>query len=154
MLQYWEQVLLFGQINNNNLNKLIPVDMANFPAVLNHILGVVFIIIVFALAYAYLKPHQLHKRRLVSTLLLKISYLFYLLVLLIVIYLSALVKGGLETVFFGIEFFAFLVVLFVPTIGIFARKLGQFSKKREGYNYFFTIVNILSIVAILVMYFI
>jgi hypothetical protein len=64
------------------------------------------------------------------------------------------VRGGLETVFFGIEFFAFLVVLFVPTIGIFARKLGQFSKKREGYNYFFTIVNILSMVAILLMYFI
>jgi hypothetical protein len=128
--------------------------MANFPAVLNHILGVIFIIIVFALAYAYLKPHQLHKRRLVSTLLLKISYLLYLLVLLVIIYLSALVKEGLETVFFGIEFFAFLVVLFVPTIGIFARKLGQFSKKREGYNYFFTIVNILSIIAILIMYFI
>ena len=128
--------------------------MANFPAVLNHILGVVFIIIVFALAYAYLKPHELHKRRLVSTLLLKVSYLTYLLVLLIVIYMAALVKGGLEKVFMGIEFFALLVVLFVPTIGIFARKLGQFSKKREGYNYFFTIVNVLSIIAILVMYFI
>ena len=134
--------------------KLKPVDMANFPAVLNHILGIVFIIIVFALAYAYLKPHQLHKRRLVSTLFLKISYLIYLLVLLIIIYLSALVRGGLEQVFYGIEFFAFLIVLFVPTIGIFARKLGQFSKKREGYNYFFTIVNILSIVAILIMFFI
>jgi hypothetical protein len=128
--------------------------MANFPSILNHILGIIFIIIVFALAYAYLKPHQLHKRRLVSTLFLKISYLFYLLVLLIIIYLSALVRGGLEQVFYGIEFFAFLVVLFVPTIGIFARKLGQFSKKREGYNYFFTVVNVLSIVAILVMYFI
>jgi hypothetical protein len=130
------------------------VDMANFPAVLNHILGVIFIIIVFALAYAYLKPHELHKRRMVSTLLLKVSYLTYLLILLIVIYLAALVKGGLEKVFMGIEFFAFLVVLFVPTIGIFARKLGQFSKKREGYNYFFTVVNVLSIIALLVMYFI
>jgi hypothetical protein len=128
--------------------------MANFPAVLNHILGVIFIIIVFALAYAYLKPHELHKRRMVSTLLLKVSYLTYLLILLIVIYLAALVKGGLEKVFMGIEFFAFLVVLFVPTIGIFARKLGQFSKKREGYNYFFTVVNVLSIIALLVMYFI
>jgi hypothetical protein len=128
--------------------------MATFTELLNHILGVVFIIIVFALAYAYLKPHQLHKRRLFSTLLLKISYLVYLLVLLIIIYFSALVKGGLEKVFFGIEFFAFLIVLFVPTIGIFARKLGQFSKKREGYNYFFTVVNVLSIVAILLMFFI
>jgi hypothetical protein len=128
--------------------------MANFPAVLNHILGVVFIIIVFALAYAYLKPHVLHKRRLVSTLFLKLTYLAYLLTLLVIIYLSALVKDGLETVFFGIEFFAFLVVLFVPTIGIFARKLDQFSKKRDGYNYFFTAVNILSIAAVLIMFFV
>ncbi len=128
--------------------------MANFNQILNHILGVAFIIIIFSLAYAYLKPHQLHKRRLVSTLLLKISYLFYLLVLLIVVYLSALVKDGLENVFYGIEFFAFLIVLFVPNIGIFARKLGHFSKKREGYNYFFTIVNILSVIAILTMYFV
>jgi hypothetical protein len=136
------------------IKKLMPADMANFPTILNHILGMVFILIVFALAYAYLKPHRLHKHRMVSTLLLKISYLFYLLVLLIIVYLSALVRGGLEQVFMGVEFFAFLVVLFVPTIGIFARKLGQFSKKREGYNYFFTVVNILSVAAILVMYFI
>lgn len=133
---------------------LKPEEIANFSQILNHILGVVFIIIIFSLAYAYLKPHQLHKRRLVSTLLLKLSYLAYLLVLLIVVYMSALVKGGLETVFYGIEFFAFLIVLFVPNIGIFARKLGHFSKKREEYNYFFTIVNILSILAILVMFFI
>ena len=135
-------------------NKLIITDMANFPDILSYILGVIFIILVFALAYAYLKPHQLHKRRLISTLLLKVTYLLYLLILLIIIYLSALVKDGLEEVFYGIEFFAFLVVLFVPTIGIFARKLGQFSKKREGYNYFFSIVNLLSIMAILIMYYI
>ena len=128
--------------------------MANFNEILNHILGIIFIIIIFALAYAYLKPHQLHKRRLVSTLLLKISYLLYLLVLLIIVYLSTLVKGGLEQVFFGVEFFAFLIVLFVPTIGIFARKLGHFSKKREEYNYFFTIANVISLLAVLIMYFI
>jgi len=128
--------------------------MANFKEILNHILGVIFIILVFSIAYAYLKPHQLHKRRLVSTLLLKGSYLLYLLVLLIIVYFSALVRGGLENVFYGVEFFAFLIVLFIPTIGIFARKFGQFSKKREGYNYFFTLVNLFSIIAILVMYFI
>jgi hypothetical protein len=136
------------------MTALISKQMANFSEILNHILGVIFIVIIFSLAYAYLKPHQLHKRRLVSTLLLKISYLFYLLVLLIIVYLSALVKGGLENVFMGIEFFAFLVVLFVPTIGILARKLGHFAKKREGYNYFFTVVNLLSTLVILVMFFI
>jgi hypothetical protein len=136
------------------MSKPIPEEMANFSEILNYILGVVFIIIIFSLAYAYLKPHQLHKRRLVSTLLLKVTYLLYLLILLIVVYFSALVKGGLEEVFFGIEFFAFLIVLFVPNIGIFARKLGHFSKKREGYNYFFSVVNILSIITLLVMFFV
>jgi hypothetical protein len=128
--------------------------MANFESILSYILGVVFIIIVFSIAYAYLKPHQVHKRRPVSTVLLKSSYLLYLLTLLVVVYFSTLVKDGLEKVFFGIEFFAFLIVLFVPTIGIFARKLGQFSKQRENYNYFFTLVNSLCIIAILLMYFI
>jgi small-conductance mechanosensitive channel len=128
--------------------------MANFESILSYILGVVFIIIIFSIAYAYLKPHQLHRRRPVSTLALKGSYLLYLLVLLIVVYLSSLVKEGLGEVFIGVEFFAFLVVLFVPTIGIFARKLGQFSKRRENYNYFFTLVNALCIIALLLMYFI
>jgi hypothetical protein len=128
--------------------------IANFESILSYILGVVFILIVFSIAYAYLKPHQLHKRRPVSTLLLKGSYLIYLLVLLLVVYFSALVRGGLEKVFVGIEFFAFLIVLFVPTIGIFARKLGQFSKRRENYNYFFTLVNAICIIALLLMYFI
>jgi Kef-type K+ transport system membrane component KefB len=128
--------------------------MANFTDILKYILGIAFIVIIFSIAYAYLKPHQLHKRRAISTLLLKGSYLLYLLVLLLVVYFSSLVKGGLEKVFFGIEFFAFLIVLFVPTIGIFARKLGQFSKRRENYNYFFTVINTLCIIALLVMYFI
>jgi len=136
------------------IRKLIPADMANFSEILNYILGAVFIILIFSIAYAYLKPHQLHKRRLASTLMLKGSYLLYLLILLIIVYFSALVKGGLEKVFYGIEFFAFLIVLFVPTIGVFARKMGQFNRKRDGYNYFLTVVNLLSIIAILMMYFI
>ncbi len=126
--------------------------MANLNEILNYILGIVFIVIIFAGAYACLKPHQLHKRRLLSTLLLKLSYLFYVLVLCIIIFLAALVKGGLDKVFFGIEFFAFLIMLLAPNFGIFARKLEYFSKKREQYNYFFTVVNILAVIAIVVMY--
>ena len=128
--------------------------MANFPEVLNFILGTIFIIIVFSLAYAYLKPHRIHKKYPISSLLLKVSYLMYLLVLLLIIYLSSLVKDGLSEVFLDIEFFAFLLVLFVPTIGLFARKLGHFRKKRESFYYFFTVVNVLSTAALLVMYFI
>ena len=129
--------------------------MANFNEILNHILGVVFIIIVFSLAYAYLKPHQLHKRRLVSTLLLKVSYLLYLLDTADnCLSFSTCERRTGKGILSGLNFLLSLIVLFVPTIGIFARKLGQFSKKREGYNYFFTVVNVLSIIVnILLMLF-
>lgn len=126
--------------------------MTNFNEVLNYILGIFFIILVFSLAYAYLKPHRVHKRYPLSTLVLKVSYLFYLLVMLVVIYLASLVKGGIGEVFLDIEFFAFLLILFIPTIGVFARKLGYFRKKRENYYYFFSLINILSIAALLIMY--
>jgi integral membrane sensor domain MASE1 len=127
--------------------------LTNLSEKINHIIGILFILMIFALAYGYLKPHRLHKRRMVSTMLLKVSYLLYLLILLIVIYLAVLVKGGLQEVFYELEFFVFLFVLFVPTMGIFARRLERFSRKREGYNYFFTGVNVVSIIALLVMYF-
>lgn len=126
--------------------------MSNFPDVMSKILSVIFMILVFSIAYAYLKPHRFHKRRKLSTLLLKASYLLYILVLVVVVYRAIYHKGGLHEVFLEIEFFAFLLVLFAPTIGIFTRKLGYFSKQRESYNYFFTLVNLLSIVALLLMY--
>ena len=126
----------------------------NENVLLNHVFGITFVIIIFALAYGYLKPHRLHKQRGVSTLALKVTYLLYLFVLLIVVYFSSLVNGGMEKIFFGIEVVAMLLVLYVPTIGLFSRKMERFQKHREKYNYFFSVINVLSIVAILTMYFV
>jgi len=126
--------------------------MPNFEEVLNYILGGLLIIIVFSLGYAYLKPHRIHKKHPLSTLALKISYLIYLLVLMLVVYFASFKKGGLNIVFDDIEFFAFLLVLFIPTIGIFARKLGHFRKGRESFYYFFSLINLLSIAALIAMY--
>jgi hypothetical protein len=128
--------------------------ITNFDQVRNYILGALLIVIVFSLGYAYLKPHRVHNRYPVSTLILKTTYLAYLLVLLVVVYFASLRKGGLTNVFYDIEFFGFLLVLFVPTVGIFIRKLGHFRKSRENFYYFFSLVNILSIAALLVMYFV
>ena len=122
--------------------------------ILVHVLGIIFIVIVFALAFAYLKPYRLHKSRKISTLLLKSSYLLYILILMIIVYIATIDKEGLEEVFMGIEFFAFLIVLFVPTVAILARKLGKFSKKREGYNYLFSVINFGSTLALIAMFFI
>jgi len=129
-------------------------SIANFPEILNYILGALFCLIVFALAYAYLKPHRLHHSRPLSTFALKSSYLLYLIVTLIVIYFASLSRYGLNTIFPGIEFFMLLIVVFVPTVAIFSRKITHFSHHRVRFNIVFTIVNLLMAVLILLMYFI
>jgi hypothetical protein len=128
-------------------------NIANFPEILNYILGALCCLLVFALAYAYLKPHKLHHSRPLSTVALKSSYLLYLAVTLIVIYFAALSRTGINNIFSGIEFFVLLIVIFVPTMAIFARKIAHFSNHRVRFNIIFTIVNLVMTITILIMYF-
>ncbi len=124
----------------------------NLPEMMNYIIGAVFMVIVFSIAYAYLKPHRMHHARPLSTLALKCSYLFYLIVMLLVIYFASFRGGGVSQVFDGPEFFIFLVALFVPTAGIFSRKIARFSGKRVRYNLIFTVVNLLMAVTAILLY--
>lgn len=118
----------------------------------SYIIGALLVVIVFSIAYAYLKPHKLHHSRPLSTLALKGTYLLYLLVMLAVIYLASLRGGGLSKVFDGAEFFVFLVVLFVPTVGILSRKITHFSARRVRYNVIFTIINLVMTITVIVLY--
>jgi cytochrome bd-type quinol oxidase subunit 2 len=124
----------------------------NLPEMMSYIIGALFVVIVFSIAYAYLKPHRLHHARPLSTLALKGTYLLYLLVMLLVIYFASLRGGGVSQVFDGPEFFIFLVVLFVPTAGIFSRKIARFSGKRVRYNIVFSVINVILTITVLVLY--
>jgi hypothetical protein len=126
--------------------------MDNFPEIFNFTLGGFFVLIVFSIAYAWLKPHKLHHSRPLSTLALKGTYLLYLLVTLIVIYFASLTGGGLSQVFDGPEFFIFLVVLFVPTVAIFSRKITRIGPRRVHFNLVFSVVNIVMIITVLLLY--
>ncbi|MDZ7636126.1 MAG: hypothetical protein U5L72_17475 [Bacteroidales bacterium] len=119
---------------------------------MSYIIGALFALIVFSIAYAYLKPHKLHHSRPLSTLALKGSYL-------LVSHGDAdrnLFRqpqgGGVSQVFDGPEFFIFLVVLFVPTAAIFSRKITRFSAKRVRYNMVFTAVNLIMALTVLLLY--
>lgn len=127
-------------------------DNYNFPEMFNYIIGGLFVLIVFSIAYAYLKPHKLHHSRPLSTLALKGSYLLYLIITLLVIYFASLKGGGLSEVFDDEEFFLFLVVLFVPTVAVFSRKITHFNSKRVWFNLIFATVNIIMTVTALLLY--
>jgi hypothetical protein len=119
---------------------------------MSYIIGAIFMVIVFSIAYAYLKPHKLHHSRPLSTMALKGSYLLYLVVMLVIIYLASLRGGGVSKVFEGGEFFVFLVVLFVPTAGILSRRITRFSGRRVRYNIVFTVVNLIMALAVIMLY--
>ncbi|MCK7536301.1 MAG: hypothetical protein MZV63_37610 [Marinilabiliales bacterium] len=97
----------------------------------NYIIGGLFVLIVFSIAYAYLKPHRLHHSRPLSTLALKGSYLVYLLVTLLVIYFASLSGGGLSEVFDGPEFFVFLLVLLCSHRGHLLKEDYSFQHKES-----------------------
>lgn len=120
-------------------------ESLNFLKVL---LSIVFLVI-YVLAFVVVKPFLLNHKRLISTLSLKVTYILYLGVLLICVFLfmfygSAETEHNLsEKVFFGLLF-----CFFIPNLGILFRR--HFIKHRNLYNYIFAIINI--VITIFIIY--
>ena len=109
-------------------------------AVFHFLLMVVFLII-YVLAIIIVKPFLLNHKRLISTLSIKISYLVYLFVLLISVYLFMFYgSNDIENNLSEALFFSLLISLFIPNLGILFRR--KFRKNREQYNYIFSVINI------------
>ena len=109
-------------------------------AVFHFLLMVVFLII-YVLAFIIIKPLLLNHKRLISTLSLKISYLLYLLVLLISVYLFMFYgPSDIENQLSEAFFFSLLFSLFVPNFGILFRR--NYKKYRKQYNYIFSFINL------------
>ena len=104
-------------------------------------------IILFIVSIIILRPFRIHKKRRISTMSLKISYLFFLALFLLFTYL--LLFGEKPSVdddqpydsIFNIYFLIFLTATIVPNVGIMIRR--RIKKNRVEYNVLFTIVNML-----------
>ncbi len=113
-----------------------------------HFLLLIVFLIMYVLAFIIIKPIRLNRKLLISTLSLKITYLFYLGILLISIYLFMFHgPNDIEHRLSEIFFFTLLLCLFVPTIGILLRR--NFKKYREIYNYIFSLINLIITVFII-----
>ena len=118
---------------------------------MNFLLHFIFIaafLLIYIIAIIILKPFRVHRKRPVSTILLKASYLIYLACFLLMAYLILFFSAGAEpteevdeerilnmlTVF---SIFAF----FIPNIGIMIRR--RITSWRVSYNYLVTALNLL-----------
>jgi uncharacterized membrane protein YhaH (DUF805 family) len=127
--------------------------MNNFFQFILYLIFMATFLFIFIIAIIILKPFRIHHKRKVSTIAIKVSYLIYLAVFLVFIYLVLFFADNSitdeDTFEFNTSALYFMVVLlafFLPNIGIMIRR--RFNENRITYNYVMTIINVLTIGAI------
>lgn len=104
-------------------------------------------VILFVVSIIILKPFRLHKRRRISTICLKISFLLYLASFLVFTYMllfgNKIINEDLQPYdsIFNVYFMIFLTATVVPNAGIMIRR--RIKKNRVEYNVMFMIINLL-----------
>jgi len=104
-------------------------------------------IILYIITILILQPFRYHRRRVKSTIMLKLSYLLYLASFLVFTYLLLFGKKEIsksETPYdtlFNIHFLFFLTSTIVPNVGIMIRR--KIRTNRIDYNIFVSLVNLL-----------
>jgi len=101
-----------------------------------------------------LKPFRIHQKRPVSTIALKVSYLFYLLAFLLLAYLvlfySSVPSEDEENPVgknpFLIYYITVILAFFIPNLGIMLRR--RFNKYRTKYNIIFTAINLFTMLVL------
>lgn len=104
-------------------------------------------LLLFVVSIIILKPFRIHRKRPVSTISLKVSYLLFLLIFLLFTYLLLFGQKQLSEedipydTLFNIHFLFFLSSTIIPNVGIMVRR--SMKKNRVIYNLIFTGVNLI-----------
>ena len=114
-------------------------------------------VLIFVVTIIILRPFRIHRRRMKSTIVLKISYLLYQASFLIFTYL--LLFGNKELAedeqpydtLFNVHFMLFLTATIIPNLGIMIRK--RIKRNRIEYNITVALINILYFIYLLFLCF-
>ncbi len=130
--------------------------MNNFFQFLLHFIFIATFLFVYVIAIILLKPFRLHRKRKISTIALKLSYLVYLAFFLAFVYLVLFFADSEvnteENMDDGASVMYYIIVLvsfFIPNIGIMIRR--RFKKNRKTFNLLVTAFNFLIILALVFM---
>lgn len=120
--------------------------MGNFFQGVFQVFFLIGYVVLFVVTILILKPFRYHKRRRGTTILLKVSYLLYLLSFLVFSYLLLFGKKDLDSAdkydtLFNIHFLFFLSSTLIPNVGIMIRR--KIKHNRIEYNILVTIISLL-----------
>ncbi len=117
---------------------------------MNFLLHFIFIasfLLVYVIAIIILKPFRLHRKRPVSTIFLKTSYLIYLATFMLLAYLvlffsitSEPTEEANEENILNVFTIFCIFAFFIPNIGIMIRR--SIRSWRVAYNYMFCLINL------------
>ena len=125
---------------------------------INTFYGVVYatvFLMVFITAWTSLKPFRLHKRRKLSTLALKLSYLIYLAVYMVFIFIlifnpdNKINNQEITEKWLKFYLVIFLIITIIPNIGILVRR--KIRKARDKFNITFSVLNACSLLIIILL---
>lgn len=132
--------------------------MVEFTNIFLHFVFIAVFAILIVVSVIILKPFRIHRKRPISTISLKVSYLLFLIsfiVLTFMILFYADIPEGKEGVRDNFKLTVFYIIImmsfFIPNIGIMFRR--KVKKLRIYYNIVFTAVNVVFFIAIVLMYF-
>lgn len=114
-------------------------------------------ILIFIVTIIIIRPFRIHKRRVKSTIALKVSYLLYQISFLAFTYLLLFGNKELENdetpynSLFNIHFLIFLSATIIPNVGIMIRR--TIKRSRIEYNVTVTMINLLYFIYLLYLCF-
>ena len=122
-----------------------------------HFIFIAAFTVLFVVSIRILRPFRKHNKRPVSTILLKVSYLLYLVIFLLFVYLVLFFSrirpdpeepdSTISTYYYIIIITAFLL----PNLGIMIRR--RVKKLRTYYNAVFTAVNLIVVIILIILMF-
>lgn len=104
-------------------------------------------LVIFVISIIILKPFRIHRKRPVTTISLKTSFLGFLIFFLIFTYLLLFGEKELSDsdipfdTLFNFHFLVFLSSTIIPVLGIMIRR--SIKRKRVQFNVFFTLINVI-----------
>ena len=107
--------------------------MGNFFQFLIRLLVIGGLSLVFIMAVIFLRPSRVHRRRKISTSVLKISYLIYLAVYMVFIYMVSFTEKNLQDYFHEKNYVLAALAGLIPTMGMLLRR--RVKNGRSLYNY-------------------
>ncbi len=125
--------------------------MSHFVQFLLHLLVISAFLLIFVLATVFTKPLMINRKRMVSTMFLKIGYLVYLIITLTFFYYLIFVNKDLTGLITDLHFVLILLALFIPNGGMMMRR--RIKSSRTFYNYFLFIFFILTILYLVYVFY-